>query len=565
MRRNALILGCLLAGFSMMGQSVEEVKESFSEQEPLTITTEFGNFSANLNKIESTSLFTYYFGELANEEGTVEFNIHENRLAGEIVSGHHTIVIQDTEQGRVAKRYHNDGAHCDFEKPKEKQERVINDATIPAGVNVNQLESNPSADYILYLDMDGEIVTDPHWINQSNRDQLVDGKGVVNDPNISDQVKYQIWQTVSEDYQPFNINVTTNRAVFESKNYDKTQMVIIGTENNNWLKFSDAGVARVGGFTASNSPCFAFTGGVGKGAKNLGEVSSHEAGHTFGLLHDGVNSSGYYEGHGNWAPIMGVAYYKDVSQWSKCEYQNGSDESFPFSGVNQDDVQMITNVSGFRVDDHANTTTNASLLITDNGTVNKESNWGVIETANDVDVFEFTTNGGAVNITFEGAKPLSNLDIEVKLLNANGNVINTFNNPNNLSVTVNTQLASGTYYLQVDGVGEGNPLNTGYSDYASLGYYEISGTISNVVAAPFISFTSPVDNQKIELSSLVEQVLVVEANAEAGVKEIVFVIEGEELTAQLIKGVYTANWLPNSYGKYTVEAQITDNNDVTNS
>ena len=28
----------------------------------------------------------------------------------------------------------------------------------------------------------------------------------------------------------------------------------------------------------------------------------------------------YYKGHGGWAPIMGVGYYKAVVQWSKGEY-----------------------------------------------------------------------------------------------------------------------------------------------------------------------------------------------------------------------------------------------------
>ena len=36
----------------------------------------------------------------------------------------------------------------------------------------------------------------------------------------------------------------------------------------------------------------------------------------------------------------------------------------------------------------------------------------------------------------------------------------------------------GTYYISVDGTGEGD-LISGYSDYGSLGYYSISGTILN--------------------------------------------------------------------------------------
>ena len=59
-------------------------------------------------------------------------------------------------------------------------------------------------------------------------------------------------------------------------------------------------------------------------AEKLGEVSSHEVGHTVGLSHDGNSSTSYYSGHGNWAPIMGSGYNRNVTQWSKGEYANAN-------------------------------------------------------------------------------------------------------------------------------------------------------------------------------------------------------------------------------------------------
>lgn len=41
-------------------------------------------------------------------------------------------------------------------------------------------------------------------------------------------------------------------------------------------------------------------------------------------------------------------------------------------------------------------------------------------------------------------------------------------------------MPAGTYFLEIDGVGAGNPLvspPTGYTDYGSLGRYTISGTV----------------------------------------------------------------------------------------
>ncbi len=51
-------------------------------------------------------------------------------------------------------------------------------------------------------------------------------------------------------------------------------------------------------------------------AKYISDVASHEAGHAFGLHHDGTSTEEYYDGHGSgavgWAPIMGEGYCKNL-------------------------------------------------------------------------------------------------------------------------------------------------------------------------------------------------------------------------------------------------------------
>lgn len=56
-------------------------------------------------------------------------------------------------------------------------------------------------------------------------------------------------------------------------------------------------------------PAFIFPLNLGSHPKYVAEAASHEVGHRLGLHHDGP---GYYPGHGNWAPIMGVG----ASAWA---------------------------------------------------------------------------------------------------------------------------------------------------------------------------------------------------------------------------------------------------------
>jgi serralysin len=96
--------------------------------------------------------------------------------------------------------------------------------------------------------------------------------------------------------------------------------VAIGGSSQDWYSKSGAGgVAYLNSFNnTSLQPTFVFSKNLGNGfPKYVWEAVSHEVGHTLGLNHDGSTTVGYYEGHGDWAPIMGVGYYRPISQWSK--------------------------------------------------------------------------------------------------------------------------------------------------------------------------------------------------------------------------------------------------------
>src|SRR5206468_734053 len=80
--------------------------------------------------------------------------------------------------------------------------------------------------------------------------------------------------------------------------------------------------------------------------------------------------------------------------------------------------------------------------------------------------------------------PGPNLDIKLDLFAADGTLIASANPTTVLTAGITTTLSAGQYFLRVDGTGVGNPTispPTGYTEYASLGRYTITGTIVDPV------------------------------------------------------------------------------------
>ncbi len=321
------------------------------------------------------------------------------------------------------------------------------------------LNSLPSAARTIYLDFDGENVTNSNWGN------INAAPSSFSNANIT-----TIWTCMSEDYSPFNVNVTTDVAVFNSAPTSQ-RMKIIFTPTNTAAPGA-GGVAYLNSW-GSGEPCWVFNSSV----KSAEEAAAHECGHTLGLSHDGTASQEYYAGHASWGPIMGAVYSRPIVHWSKGEYTGANNQ--------QDDLTIISNRLPYRVDDHGSTIATATaLVIGGTGTVSSSSNFGVIGRRTDLDIFSFTTTGGTVSLTINaktepGSASVPDLDIQARILDVNGTEIIKVDPTGVLStaVTISQSLSAGNYFLEIDGVGYGSPLNTGYSDFGSLGQYFISGTI----------------------------------------------------------------------------------------
>lgn len=327
------------------------------------------------------------------------------------------------------------------------------------------LESYPNAPAVLYLDFDGETI-DPNagWPVTT-----------AEPANVSNEWIEEIFYIISEDYAPFNLNVTTDRSVYEAAANTSRQMVIFNTTYP-----SGPGVAYRNSFNrASDSPCWVKVGvfPVVTPVK-AANVGSHEAGHTLGLSHDGSPAGEYYSGHNEYRAIMGTVS-NGYSQWSKGEYQNASNS--------EDDLSILsgnTNNFGYRTDDHGdNINGSTPMSVQNDGTILEDDNNGIIGQTSDLDLFKIEVESGEINLTVRPANKYDysqNLDVEIRLLNSSGEEITSANGSSFDESNITETVTRGTYYLEINGVGTGDPI-TGYSDYGSLGQFFISGYVTPII------------------------------------------------------------------------------------
>jgi hypothetical protein len=393
-----------------------------------------------------------------------------------------------------------------------------------------RLSSNPSASKIIYLDFNGHTTSGTSWNNSTMGSSFyspaydIDGNTAGFSETELTRIQ-TVWQRVASDFAPFDVNVTTlappadwlTRSGSTDPNYGVRVVVTSYGPSSSFA----AGTAFLGSFTSSvDTPVFIYNTSI----LSVAEATSHEVGHSMGLSHDGnrITGSTYYTGHDtgetSWAPIMGGAYNRSVTTWDDGTYTGSNNSGSTGNyGKGGDDLAVIvgTNGFGYRADLVGNVAASATALSLNGGAV---AQYGTIETRSDTDWYSFQLlAAGDLDLSFDpywyrayvdadGAwggdtsaylapardtlsttpypENTSNLDLAVELYDSKGSLLMRADEPGLRTHLVMQGLSAATYYLKLDGVGLGDPTAstpTGYTDYASIGDYWISGTITSAV------------------------------------------------------------------------------------
>ncbi|RYY50132.1 MAG: T9SS type A sorting domain-containing protein [Chitinophagaceae bacterium] len=354
---------------------------------------------------------------------------------------------------------------------------------------VPKLNSFPGATATIYIDFDGETVNAAYW---NNGNTLVCAPAGLNAEEIT-----EIFNRVSEDYRPFNVNITTDLAKFIAAPFNQRIRIIV-TPTSAWRP-GVGGVSYTGSFTwVDDTPGFVFSDRLGN-IKFIAECVSHESGHTVGLTHQSrynadcglteTYNSGNGAGETGWAPVMGNSYNRNMTGWN--------DGPTPYGCANtQDNLTIITTQNGFtyRADDYTESMNETTTTL--NASFSKE---GIITTTVDKDAFRYdvsvtsTLHLDVTPYSVGTANSGANLDVQVQLFNGS-NLVRTYNPGNSMSVKIDTSLNPGTYYFLVSGAG-----NDYASEYGSLGSYSLVG-FRGALAIHDVSLNGVVNKTKHQLN-----------------------------------------------------------------
>ena len=354
--------------------------------------------------------------------------------------------------------------------------------------------SNGGSAHVLYLDFTGHahVNTDPWargWESFVARPFSLDADAGSLSATEADFIS-ETWARVAEDFYPWTVDVTTEEPGAWTATTGRVLVTSARQSGGAWMPYGDTsgGVAWLGVFGEPDlmamQIALVYYDNLLYTAANTAEAASHEFGHNLGLSHHGRFGSTYFGGDAgsgaedaptSWGPIMGTGYDTHVSQWSDGDYAGATNPD-------QDDVGVVGRRLVARTDAVGDTRAAASAVTMESDTGFRAE--GAILTRGDVDVWYVDVAEGPLYVSAVGYRAPrdthgGNLDIRVVVSTGDGTVLMEANP--GAQTWVDVALASvpaGRLYIAVDGVGApATGSLMGYTDYASLGQYTLTGDV----------------------------------------------------------------------------------------
>lgn len=333
------------------------------------------------------------------------------------------------------------------------------------GETIPALNSLPGAPATIYLDFDGHF--EAVWGSYTN--VVTPAYSLDADPDFDAAeiaAIVEIWQRASEDFAPYNVNVSTVDPGDFSNGVGLR--VAIGGAYTDWYGIAGSGAAWIYSFiNPLPNTVYVFEENLSNGFPQfVADIVSHETGHAFGLFHQSLYDGGgalleeYNPGNPpDWGPLMGNPLLSNRSTW-----HDGTTSSATIFQLDYDVIGTGPAGVPFRADDHGDNTGSATALVVVGDNV---SGSGIVGSMTDEDYFSFTTGAGAITIDVDVAALSPNLDARIELRDEFGGLVASADPSGDLSASISTTVGAGDYYVVVGSHGT----------YGDVGQYTVTGTI----------------------------------------------------------------------------------------